>query len=441
MKVIICVLFAAIVFSASLRANTMTLENAIKVAIQHDPWLKSSNHRRSAMLSMSREALSYPDPQVSVATMNLPVDSWEFNQEGMTQLKVGVMQMLPRGDSLEIKSTQLKLNANKQPILQLDRQAQVRRDVSLLWLDMVQAKKTLSLIERDSVLFEQMVEIANASYANAVGPTRQQDVIRAQLEVMQLDDKRSAAFQQLNIAKAKLEQWLLDDSLYNKKTLPISIEDHITLPKIPFLAPQFLREGHGDSQTLVQYLARHPQVVAADVTTYQAEQGIKLAEQAYKPQFALNASYAFRDDAPNKMSRSDFFSVGVSFDLPLFTDSKQDQAKAAAIAEFEATKTDRLIVLKQLFANLNGEIQSIQRLQQRRFLYEKAIVAQSAEQAEAALTAYTNDDGDFAEVVRARIAKLNAQLSALAIDIALLKAVVRSNYYLTQVAKETTHEQ
>ncbi|NUZ12391.1 TolC family protein [Pseudoalteromonas sp. McH1-7] len=441
MKVIICVLFAAIVFSASLRANTMTLENAIKVAIQHDPWLKSSNHRRSAMLSMSREALSYPDPQVSVATMNLPVDSWEFNQEGMTQLKVGVMQMLPRGDSLEIKSTQLKLNANKQPILQLDRQAQVRRDVSLLWLDMVQAKKTLSLIERDSVLFEQMVEIANASYANAVGPTRQQDVIRAQLEVMQLDDKRSAAFQQLNTAKAKLEQWLLDDSLYNKKTLPISIEDHITLPKIPFLAPQFLREGHGDSQTLVQYLARHPQVVAADVTTYQAEQGIKLAEQAYKPQFALNASYAFRDDAPNKMSRSDFFSVGVSFDLPLFTDSKQDQAKAAAIAEFEATKTDRLIVLKQLFANLNGEIQSIQRLQQRRFLYEKAIVAQSAEQAEAALTAYTNDDGDFAEVVRARIAKLNAQLSALAIDIALLKAVVRSNYYLTQVAKETTHEQ
>lgn len=441
MKVIICVLFAAIVFSASLRANTMTLENAIKVAIQHDPWLKSSNHRRSAMLSMSREALSYSDPQVSVATMNLPVDSWEFNQEGMTQLKVGVMQMLPRGDSLEIKSTQLKLNANKQPILQLDRQAQVRRDVSLLWLDMVQAKKTLSLIERDSVLFEQMVEIANASYANAVGPTRQQDVIRAQLEVMQLDDKRSAAFQQLNTAKAKLEQWLLDDSLYNKTTLPISIEDHITLPKIPFLAPQFLREGHGDSQTLVQYLARHPQVVAADVTTYQAEQGIKLAEQAYKPQFALNASYAFRDDAPNKMSRSDFFSVGVSFDLPLFTDSKQDQAKAAAIAEFEATKTDRLIVLKQLFANLNGEIQSIQRLQQRRSLYEKAIVAQSAEQAEAALTAYTNDDGDFAEVVRARIAKLNAQLSALAIDIALLKAVVRSNYYLTQVAKETTHEQ
>ncbi|TMP76859.1 transporter, partial [Pseudoalteromonas phenolica] len=80
-----------------------------------------------------------------------------------------------------IKSRQLALDAQKQPILQADRKAQVRRDVSQVWLDIVQAKKTLELIERDSVLFDQMVEIANASYSNALGATRQQDVIRAQL--------------------------------------------------------------------------------------------------------------------------------------------------------------------------------------------------------------------------------------------------------------------
>ena len=34
-------------------------------------------------------------------------------------------------------------------------------------------------------LFEQMAEVAKASYSNVVGKTRQQDVIRAQLEIVQ----------------------------------------------------------------------------------------------------------------------------------------------------------------------------------------------------------------------------------------------------------------
>jgi hypothetical protein len=44
------------------------------------------------------------------------------------------------------------------------------------------------LIERDRVLFEQLVDIVKASYSSAQGNTRQQDVIRAQLELARLDD-------------------------------------------------------------------------------------------------------------------------------------------------------------------------------------------------------------------------------------------------------------
>ncbi|MEJ6473314.1 TolC family protein [Pseudoalteromonas piscicida] len=440
MKTAKLILVVAMLLPVVSHANIRTLEQAVEVAISHDSWLKSSQLKGAAMQSMSREALSYPDPQVSIGMMNLPVDSWEFNQEGMTQLKVGVMQMLPRGASLEIKSEQLLLDAKKQPILQQNREAQIRREVSQIWLDIVQAKKTLALIERDSVLFEQMVEIANASYSSALGATRQQDVIRAQLEVMQLDDKRAAAYQQLNTAQAKLSQWLLNDALDNSNVQIGPSQKEVTLPLIHSLAPRLMQQSSVDSQAIIQHLTRHPLVVAADLDTSRASQGVKLAEQAYKPQFSVNASYAYRDDAPNQMSRADFFSVGVSFDIPLFTEGKQDLKKAAATAQFEATKTDRLLVLKQLFSSLTGEIQTIQRLRERQSLYMESIVAQSAEQAEAALTAYTNDDGDFSEVVRARIAKLNAQLSALSIDIALLKAVVRSNYYLAQVEEGLNHE-
>ena len=64
-----------------------------------------------------------------------------------------------------------------------------------------------------------------------------------------------------------------------------------------------------------------------------------------------------------------------------------------------------------------------------------------AEQAEASLTAYTNDDGDFAEVVRARIAELNAQIDALNIDVERQKTIVQINYYFTasDMAEETEY--
>ena len=46
------------------------------------------------------------------------------------------------------------------------------------------------------------------------------------------------------------------------------------------------------------------------------------------------------------------------------------------------------------------------------------------------MSAYTSDDGDFAEVVRARIAELNAKIEALDIDVQRAKTIVQLNYFL-----------
>jgi hypothetical protein len=55
------------------------------------------------------------------------------------------------------------------------------------------------------------------------------------------------------------------------------------------------------------------------------------------------------------------------------------------------------------------------------------------EQAEASLAAYTHDDGDFSEVVRARIAVLNARIDALDIEVERLKSISQLNYFLVAV--------
>ncbi|WP_206485118.1 TolC family protein [Thalassotalea sp. G2M2-11] len=418
--------------------SVISLEQAITLAQQNDPWLHDSRLKQKAVEYRSVAAGTLPDPRVSLGMMNLPTNTWDLDQEAMTQLKVGVSQMLPRGDSLAIKQNQLKIESSKFPLLREKRKAQLKSKVSEIWLDIYLAQQTIALIEKDSALFDQMAEVAKASYSNAIGKTRQQDVIRAQLEIIQLEDRLTVEKQKLESAMARLNEWLhiYDDSnlaqAFNFDTQPMSFEVSEQLPVISLAAPALLRPSQYSRNRLAKELAKHPALLTIDVKQKVVEKGVALAKQQYQPQWGLNASYAYRDDMPSGNSRADLFSVGVTFDLPLFTANKQDKQVAASIAESEAVKTEKLLLIKQMISAVEKELKQLNRLSQRQSLYQKQLLKQTHDQAEASLTAYTNDDGDFAEVVRARIAELNARISALRIDVELLKTVARINYFFAQ---------
>jgi L-2-hydroxyglutarate oxidase LhgO len=67
-------------------------------------------------------------------------------------------------------------------------------------------------------------------------------------------------------------------------------------------------------------------------------------------------------------------------------------------------------------------------------VYEKQILPQVKQQTQAALNAYTNDIGDFAEVVRAQIDELDAQLTTLAIQTKQRQALAKIDYYYSPKA-------
>jgi len=63
------------------------------------------------------------------------------------------------------------------------------------------------------------------------------------------------------------------------------------------------------------------------------------------------------------------------------------------------------------------------------------------DQAEVSLTAYTNDAGEFAEVVRARIAELNAKLDALGIEVERQKTHLQMNFSFMQEVDDIVADQ
>ena len=416
----------------------LSFEKAVKVAQKNDPWLTGNTHKQRSIEAMSTAVNSLPDPKVSIGLANLPTDSFDFSQEGMTQAKIGIAQMFPRGDTLDIKSQQLKIQSEAFPYQRKDRESKVAVTVGSLWLDAYRVQQSIALIEKNRSLFEQLAEVAEASYSSALGKTRQQDIIRAQLELTRLEDRLDKLEQQKNRYEGMLSQWLTSFSTENDSSDAISMITNFSLHgiKLSQQLPQidlFNRElVYTDSwlqpNELIPYLSNHPFVIAVEKKVSATRTGIDLAKQKYKPEWGVSASYSYRADDPMGRSRADLFSVGVTFDLPLFTENRQDQEVQSAIFKTEAVKTEKLLLLRQLLGSYSSAKGRLLRLKDRQNLYKSKLLPQIHAQAEASLTAYTNDDGDFSEVVRSRIAVLNAEIDELTIDVEEQKINLELNY-------------
>ena len=140
-------------------------------------------------------------------------------------------------------------------------------------------------------------------------------------------------------------------------------------------------------------------------------------------------------------SRADLFSVGVIFDVPLFTENRQDNEVKSAISQTEAIKTEKLLLLRKLMSAFVSAKGRLIRLTERQTLYQDKLLPQIHDQAEVYLTAYTNDDGDFTEVVRARIAELNAEIDFLGINVQQQKIILEINYlFVGSAANQKTGE-
>ncbi|VAW40656.1 Heavy metal RND efflux outer membrane protein, CzcC family [hydrothermal vent metagenome] len=438
-QIIFVVLFFTLPI-VSTAETTLSLDKTINIAQQNDPWLAGNTFTQESIDSMSVAVGSLPDPKVSVALANLPIDDFDFGAEGMTQVKVGVSQMFPRGSTLALKRKQLQLQSSQFPFQRQDRRAKIVVTVTHLWLDAYKAQESIALIEKDRELFEQLADVAQASYSAALGRTRQQDIIRAQLELTRLDDRLTMLNQKREMSLQKLSQWLssyfLDNYSNGDSSTAINFTNGIRLDtQLPSreLLNSFLYDHNNTTSAneIFEYLSRHPAVLALKQKIATTDTGIDLAKQKYKPAWGVNASYGYRGETPAGINRSDFLSLGVSFDVPLFTKNRQDKELESAVAKSAAVQTQEWLLLRKFIASFETAKAQLYRLNERQALYQQQLLPQMHEQAEASLTAYTNDDGDFAEVVRSRIAELNAEIDALSIAVDRQKTITQLNYFFT----------
>ena len=411
--------------SIALCEGMLTLEQAEQIALIDEPGIMSQQWQAQSLSEQSIADGQLMDPKLQIGLSNMPTDTFEFDQENMTQFKVGIVQQFPSGDTLNIKQQKTQKQSELIQSRISERKLIIIKDIRLTFLEIYyweQAKKTINKNKR---LFSQLVNIVQSMFS--VGRNNQQDLIRAQLELSRLDVRLTKITQKVNTQRSKLSRWLGAQ----KSSLPLA-------SKLPELSIPVLSD---DFETLSQLFYSHPKIQEVDKKMEISRKDIDLAKESYKPGWGLNVSYGYRDNKPNGMKRSDFLSAGVTIDLPLFTANRQDKKLLAKEHSYQSLKDKRVELLRQLVADLQEEAANEEQLHNRHQLYNNLLLPQAKQQAQASLLAYQSDQGDFADVMRAYIYELNANLDERRIAVDHLQSKAKILYFTSSFERQGMRKQ
>lgn len=412
----------------SVSAQPLTLADALTLANQHDLWLTQNNLQQQAILAQKGAVQSRPNPTIGMGIYNVPTDGFALNQEPMTQLKVAVSQQFSRGESTSLKKSQLQAMADQYPWLRLERKASTKVAITNLWLAGYVAHKQIQLIEQNEALFQQLIDISEANYSSVQGSARQQDLLRAQLEVTQIEDRINQLTLQRDAALLQLNEWLIDLTDLNSHKqafdqFPSSLPSSMISP---------LSNIPDNLQLLADKLSKHPAILAISAQINAAKSGIELAKQKYSPQWGIEASYGLRNDDPMGTSRADFLSFGIKMDMPIFSQTENDSAISAARLKTESIKTQQRIQLKKMLSEVTKLASNYRQVKKRESRYRSNLLPRARQQAEAAISAYNSANGQFTDVIQAQITHLNARIDYIQIEADLYQLATQINYYFTQ---------
>ena len=385
------------------------LKQAEQLAIQSDPMIESFRATSLSFVDASVADDNLPDPKLRLGAVNVPVDTFDLEQEQMTQIKVGVQQNFPRGDVLSIKQKQSQYLSRAALSMADDAQLKIIRDVRETYLNLYYEIMAYQIIRETRKLFSELVKITESNYA--AGRVNQQDVVLAGLELFRLDDRSTKIQAREESYRARLGQWI-GDIAWNS----LSSE----FPELPELPQQV---------DLNQLIPSHPLIQAENAKVNASKQMTEMARQEYKPGWSLLLDYGFRSgNNPDGSERTDFATAMVSLDIPLFTANRQDKTVSSNQSKTSAAryaKDDQLRKLKQLYEKNQHRWL---RLGEREQLYKNSLLTAAKNNSKASLKAYQSGVSEFNTLMRAQITELDVRLEDLRVRVDRAAAQARLLY-------------
>lgn len=276
------------------------LDQLVGEALGQNPDAAASAAEAEAARFRIVPAQTLPDPFLSFAYQN-DGKSLSLGRRDMTSLGAMFSQPLPwpgklalAGEIAGSQARRVQLGVVERTRLSIE--ARVRR----AYYDLLLSRSLLDLIEERARAWRQIEGVVRERYA--AGIAVQQDLLRAQTEILRLDEARA---DQLAASQARLAE--LNRAVGRPQGTPLEGRG---LPVLP--------ESLGDFADLAQFARdRSPEIAAAGEAITTAQDRVALARKDFLPDFVATAGPMYRGGL------DPMWQVGLGITLPIYARSRQ----------------------------------------------------------------------------------------------------------------------
>lgn len=397
---------------ADQQSSTQQLNTLIEIALSQDSNRKQYFAQSQAMRETGIASATLMDPKLKVGFGGLPVDSFQFDEDPMTNISVGLMQQFERGNTLDLQQKKAGQQADGLALQVEARELTVANSVTQLWLELGYQQVAEGVMRENRRLLVELENYVQTNYS--IGKSEAQDLLNAQLQVSKLDENLQANQQVQRRLISQLSEWLGLDWLETQVVSSQALEPQGILHannQIDWTNLESKLATNNDATKHYQLLMDHPLVKITDATISSNQTQVELAEQAYTPQFGVEVMYAHRQ--ANNMAgepASDLVSAYLTVDIPLFTGNRQDKNLSAAQYQVGAAKSQKDTLLSQMNAQVNALLVDRSNLIQRLERYQSTLLPQTAARISAVERGYQNNTAQFNDVIAATADELALKL-------------------------------
>lgn len=379
-KRIFCTAFLTVYSFTSFADTIKQLEN---IALKQSVELKQLTAKASAFNERAIAKAQLADPVLELSVMNLPTDSFRFNQENMTQFKVGIKQLFPKGDSLKFTYEIERFKAKQKGSSKKLKRLEILQNVRSIWAERYYWRQIRWLLLKKQATYKQLVSVTQSMYENHKTP--QTDVLSAKTELAKVQTEIVGANRAYEMTTKKLARWVGHDNA--ARSYPSFWPSY---RKLPMLAIQ------------IANIKKHPLIRRAQDRVSGEMAKSNLAKEGFKPQFTLGVSYGHRADMASGTRRADFLSLGINIVLPTNIEQRQNKNYLASISDLSAAVYQKQSDLKQLKQVLETTYIQWQSYKDKAHIYRQEVIPNAKNQIDATVIAYQNAKRNFSALAKSQ---------------------------------------
>jgi outer membrane protein TolC len=353
-----------------------SLQDLLTEAERNNPQIESARQGWQAAKQIPSQVSTLPDPQFTLQQVNVgsPRPFAGYTNSDFAYLSLGASQDIPYPGKLRLKGEIAKRDANATEQQYESVRRSVIAGVKSVYFQLAYLSKTLTILESDGQLLQQVEKAADAHYRSGMGT--QQDILQAQLEQTKL--LREITMHHLEVAKTQAQiKQLLNRSQSS--------------PDIETAGPAETELPYSFDELLAAAKAQNPEISGAQQMIEKQKLKIDLAHKDFYPDF--NIQYAWQRTDPTQFRAYYMLSVGVR--VPIYRSRKQRPELAEAEADLSRSRSDAESQTQQVAFELRTEFDTAEKTAELLKIYRDGLLPQTRVEFQSGLAAYQNNRQDF----------------------------------------------